>query len=114
MYAVGLGLSGSKPVAQAIVLRRVLMGGISTNSGRCVVVSFSSTNPWWFWNGGRGDVVVFVFGTLLGPEATGPGVAAAFGRGGVPGLFVSGFPGCIERARRCVGCVVWGCCLRTT
>lgn len=28
---------------------------------------------WWFWNGGRGDVVVFVFGTLLGPEATGPG-----------------------------------------
>ena len=67
-------MSGSKPVAQTIVLRRVLMGGISTNSGRCVVVSFSSTSPtwWWFWNGGRGDVVVFVFGTLLGPEATGP------------------------------------------
>lgn len=73
MYVRVWGLSGSKPVAQAIVLRRVLMGGISTNSGRCVVVSFSSTNPWWFWNGGRGDVVVFVFGTLLGPEATGPG-----------------------------------------
>ena len=28
-------MSGSKPVAQAIVLRRVLMGGISTN--RCLV-----------------------------------------------------------------------------
>lgn len=80
-----------------------------------------STDACFFFWGGAGvqeSVPVggcwVVFGTLLGPEATGPGVAAAFGRGGVPGLFVSGFPGCIERARRCVGCVVWGCCLRTT
>jgi hypothetical protein len=28
------GLSGVTPVAQTIVLRRVLTGGISTNSGR--------------------------------------------------------------------------------
>ena len=56
-----------------------------------------------------------VFGTLLGPEATGPG-------GGVslcPGLFVSGFlAASIMRVYPfvglCVGCVVWGCCLRTT
>jgi hypothetical protein len=32
-----------------------------------------------------------VFGTLLGPEATGPGVVRGFGCGGFPGLFVSGF-----------------------
>lgn len=70
---------------------------------------------WWFWNGGRGDVVVFVFGTLLGPEATGPGDGSFFCGGCVPGLFVSGFPGHDgPRAFGCVGCVVWGCCLRTT
>ena len=94
-------MSGSKPVAQTIVLRRVLMGGISTNSGRCVVVSFSSTNPtwWWFWNGGRGDVVVFVFGTLLGPEATGPGFWPWV-------LFVSGFPAMTVHARVCGVCGV--------
>lgn len=57
----------------------------------------------------------FVFGTLLGPEATGPG---GFG---FLGLFVSGFPAMTFRALLaslcggwCVGCVVWGCCLRTT
>src|SRR5690349_3670147 len=101
------------PVAQTQVLRRVLKGGISTNSG-CLFFFLPSTDALCVlerWGAGAGGLV---FGTLLGPEATGPGVAAAFGRGGVPGSFVSGFPGCIERARRCVGCVVWGCCLRTT
>ncbi len=58
-----------------------------------------------------------VFGTLLGPEATGPGF---FPLGRVPGLFVSGFLAApMTRLRSalagvCVGCVVWGCCLRTT
>jgi len=55
-----------------------------------------------------------VFGTLLGPEATGPGVAAV--------LVVVVFRVCLflvswlHRSRMfvCVGCVVWGCCLRTT
>ena len=66
-----------------------------------------------------------VFGTLLGPEATGLVWA---GRGFwllflfVPGLFVSGFLAApiawfvvvlLWNGRR-VGCVVWGCCLRTT
>jgi hypothetical protein len=55
-----------------------------------------------------------VFGTLLGPEATGPG-------GFLPGFVCFWFPGCIDRmvalsflGRVCVGCVVRGCCLRTT
>ena len=48
---------------------------------------------WWLvrvdllWGVGSGTLAGpgcwVVFGTLLGPEATGPGVAAAFGRGGV-------------------------------
>ena len=56
-----------------------------------------------------------VFGTLLGPEATGPGGFGSLG------LFVSGFPAMSFHALLapfcggwCVGCVVWGCCLRTT
>lgn len=56
------------------------------------------------WGGGmRG----FVFGTLLGPEATGPGRGCCgFGRGGsLSGLFVSGFPAVTFRAP-VVG--VWG------
>jgi hypothetical protein len=58
-----------------------------------------------------------VFGTLLGPEATGPvGCAAAFcGLWCVlSGLFVSGFLAAPIMHVLCVGCVVWGCCLRTT
>ena len=60
------------PVAQTLVLRRVLTGGISTNSGR----RFSRADRRPF-----GVVVLercgegtggLVFGTLLGPEATGP------------------------------------------
>jgi hypothetical protein len=34
MYVSVAGLSGVTPVAQTIVLRRVLTGGISTSSGR--------------------------------------------------------------------------------
>lgn len=42
-------------------------------------------------------------------------MAPFFCGGCVPGLFVSGFPGHDgPRAFGCVGCVVWGCCLRTT
>jgi hypothetical protein len=45
------------PVAQTIVLRRVLKGGISTNSG-CLVYALPSTDVLFFfevrgsWNGG--------------------------------------------------------------
>ena len=55
------------------------------------------------WVGVGGGLV---FGTLLGPEATGPGFC--------PGLFVSGFLAAPITHVVCVGCVVWGCCLRTT
>jgi hypothetical protein len=74
-------LSGVQPVAQTQVLRRVLMGGISTN--RCLAAlagykygpcGFSSERAWWSWNGTGLDRRV-VFGTLLGPEATGPGLS---------------------------------------
>lgn len=57
-----------------------------------------------FWNAaGLGCWVVF--GTLLGPEATGPGRGCCgFGRGGsLSGLFVSGFPAVTFRAP------VWVC-----
>ena len=66
------------PVAQTFVLRRVLMGGISTNSG-CLVVRLCPVRTgclrmpvWERCGGGLGGLV---FGTLLGPEATGPGGA---------------------------------------
>jgi hypothetical protein len=60
----------------------------------------------------RGRVAGFVFGTLLGPEATGP-VGCGVCRG-VPGLCFW-FPGRTDHALfGCVGCVVRGCCLRTT
>ena len=61
-----------------------------------------------------------VFGTLLGPEATGPGGIAALAVV-VPVFVCFWFPGCTDHACIgpfcgvvCVGCVVWGCCLRTT
>jgi hypothetical protein len=47
-----------------------------------------------------------VFGTLLGPEATGPGV--------FPGFVFLVFLAASKRVFVRVGCVVWGCCLRTT
>lgn len=71
-----VGVVRSTPVAQTIVLRRVLTGGISTNSGR-VFFPVPSTDPLLrvvlerCGQGLRGLVV----GTLLGPEATGPGVS---------------------------------------
>src|SRR6476469_3960544 len=72
---------------------------------------------WWFWNGGRGDVVVFVFGTLLGHEATGPRVRCLrlSGCGWCSGGFVCFWFPCHDGPCTClcVGCVVWGCCLRT-
>jgi hypothetical protein len=78
------------------------------------------------WNGAGMGAGGFVFGTLLGPEATGPlmRVGCFLERGGgVPvwaGLFVSGFLAapitrlCPALGGWCVGCVVRGCCLRTT
>ena len=99
------------PVAQAIVLRRVLMGGISTNSGRvvlCLVLVRASDGSGTV-GGVRGGLV---FGTLLGPEATGPWFFPLRGRGA--GLCVSGFLAAPIMHVVCVGCVVRGCCLRTT
>jgi hypothetical protein len=66
-------LSGVTPVARTIVLRRVLTGGISTNSGR-VVFFFPSTDALssGSWNGAGEGARGLVFGTLLGPETTGP------------------------------------------
>ena len=89
MYALVGVCQEYMPVAQTQVLRRVLKGGISTNSGR--LVFFLSQYGWFFgavlerWVGGVGGLV---FGTLLGPEATGPGSSLL--RWG-SGLFVSGF-----------------------
>ncbi len=65
------------PVAQTLVLRRVLTGGISTNSGRRFFPGTQYGHPP-LWGGGPGTVPGrvtggLVFGTLLGPEATGPG-----------------------------------------
>ncbi len=99
------------PVAQTIVLRRVLMGGISTD--RCLVartvwlvrlgVSFRGSA--WFWNAG-GLWCWVVFGTLLGPEATGPVWRALLGvcRAGFVGFW---FPGCTDRT---VGSLCGGLC----
>ena len=72
------GVVRSTPVAQTLVLRRVLTGGISADSGRVVFFlaqygsSFEGVLERRGW--GLGGLV---FGTLLGPEATGPGGAAA-------------------------------------
>ena len=68
---------------------------------------------------GKGWLVAgsVVCGTLLGPEATGPGGAgtAVVVLVVFLGLFVSGFLAApVTCAFVCVGCVVWGCCLRTT
>jgi hypothetical protein len=67
------GFVRSTPVAQTLVLRRVLTGGISTNSGR-VVFFFPSTDALssGSWNGAGEGARGLVFGTLLGPETTGP------------------------------------------
>ena len=64
-----------------------------------------------------------VFGTLLGPEATGPRHAAP-GAGSLTGESGAGARGVglvflvswLHRVHTnaCVGCVVRGCCLRTT
>ena len=71
------GVVRSTPVAQTLVLRRVLTGGISTDSGRRFFpvpstdsLVFSEAVVLERCPGGMGG---FVFGTLLGPEATGPG-----------------------------------------
>ena len=69
------GVVRSTPVAQTLVLRRVLTGGISANSGRRVFPAPSTDfRPlgWWSWNGGGECLGGLVFGTLLGPETTGP------------------------------------------
>ena len=93
------------------------MGGISTDSG-CVVfvlvqygrVPFGGSVLERRGRGLRG----LVFGTLLGPEATGPGRVTLFRD------VCFWFPGCTDHTvvcavgAGCVGCVVRGCCLRTT
>lgn len=73
-------------------------------------------SPGFFGSGGvlercLGGTGGLVFGTLLGPEATGPGSTAL---AVVSGTCVSGFLAAPITHVACVGCVVWGCCLRTT
>jgi hypothetical protein len=76
----GSGVCGSKPIAQAFVLRWVLMGGISTNQFFGMAFRScpgASTAPVPLWCGCWERAGVWwrgvVFGALLGPEATGPG-----------------------------------------
>ena len=114
------GVVRSRPVAQAIVLRRVLTGGISAN--RCLAAQAGSKYGSGSLRGpGPGTLAGMirrvVFGTLLGPEATGPG-CCGFGCGG-SGTCVSGFLAApimrlVPFVGARVGCVVRGCCLRTT
>ena len=95
------------PVAQTLVLRRVLTGGISTNSGRRFFLA-QYGSPLEGCPGTVGRVRCgLVFGTLLGPEATGPG--QAFLSGCVAGgLFVSGFAALITWLLFLWGRCVWG------
>ena len=71
-----VGVVRSTPVAQTLVLRRVLTGGISMNSGRRFFpgtqYGYTPLCGWWSWNGVWEGTGGLVFGTLLGPEATGP------------------------------------------
>jgi hypothetical protein len=72
------------PIAQASVLRWVLMGGISTNriffwhglTGCVLVLVRQCCAPfgwvWWCRERAGAWFVWVVFGALLGPEATGP------------------------------------------
>src|SRR5919107_1042433 len=98
------------------------MGGISTD--RCLV-AWAAVLVRIFLSGWVGERVVVcgwwvAFGTLLGPEATG-----LRGRPFLWGwllrvcLFLVSWPGrsctvCPLWRGLCVGCGVWGCCLRTT
>ena len=100
------------PVAQTLVLRRVLKGGISTNSGRLFLSSPSTVAgcpSGWPSRLDRCGLGVggLVFGTLLGPEATGP-VGMRWDPFWVVVCFVGfvcfWFPGCTEHALFCV----WG------
>ena len=82
VYAGVEGLSGVTPVAQTIVLRRVLTGGISADSGRrfFLLAQYGSPLGGFLERWGVSGCGL-VFGTLLGPETTGPRPA---GRAGLP------------------------------
>ena len=99
VYAGGKVCQEYMPVAQTHVLRRVLKGGISTNSG-CLVSSLPSTDALLrvFWNGGVRGLGGLVFGTLLGPEATGPGLSWLLAAAGLV-LVCFWFPGCTDHMR---------------
>jgi hypothetical protein len=86
------GVVRSTPVAQTLVLRRVLTGGISANSGRRFFfgAQYGLLFRERFWNGAGAGTGGLVFGTLLGPEATGPVAGALLGVV-VSGTCVSGF-----------------------
>jgi hypothetical protein len=78
------------------------MGGISTDSG-CVVFVLvqygrGSLGGSSSWNGGGGGSRGLVFGTLLGPEATGP-------EGGVFCLVVPGLVFLVSWLHRSHGCL---------
>jgi hypothetical protein len=100
------------PVAQTIVLRRVLKGGISADSGRVFFFLFSTdVFPLWGCPGTAGwGMGGLVFGTLLGPEATGPGRWFSFVGGCRFGFVCFWFPGCTGHAWfvSFVGACVWG------
>ena len=107
VYAGGKVCQEYMPVAQTQVLRRVLKGGISTD--RCLVARagceygcFLFLRGGWCSGKRAGAGCWVVFGTLLGPEATGPG--GLFLRY----VFVSGFLAApIMRVTPFGGCV-WG------
>ena len=58
------------------------------------------------WNGAGAGLGGLVFGTLLGPEATGPGLSWLVAAAGL--VFVCfWFPGCTDHTVALLGCV-WG------
>jgi hypothetical protein len=86
VYAVRGECQEYMPAAQAIVLRRVLTGGISTKQRPPV---FPGTQYGHSFPSGEGVLERcgegaggFVFGTLLGPETTGPGCGVCVLRNG--------------------------------
>jgi hypothetical protein len=72
---------------------------------------FSTDALWVFWNGAGGDGLVFVFGTLLGPEATGPVVGGAWpvrvAWFPCAGFVCFWFPGCMSCACPVVLRLLW-------
>ena len=117
----GLGGLQGKPVADTQVVRRVLMGGISTDSASVRGFPHASTVP--LFGGclervgvGRGGRLLAHCWVLRQQDRVAAALAVA-----VPGLvflvsWLHRSHGCSAPfgGGVCVGCVVRGCCLRTT